>query len=231
MDAVYRGKFLHPYVSSKCWRAFVSRAVEPHRGLRRPSTPRTKWYNLDLAFFFFTEYSHVAAFTHLQAGALVRKRRAEESRYDAHDRLRHVTLQNGVGVLALARAVAHLQSSGQLNSEPGGFFLGCLDVAEEGRDNAYPADVDQEVLKEFPHVVGGVDLFHLHLRVNIAVVQEVDVSDLHLKCWDLVEHGLSVRVSPRLCPEWHLTSGIQSSCVTTRTMSSRGNRELHLISV
>lgn len=161
--------------------------------------PRTNWYNLDLAFsaFFFTEYSHVAAFTHLQAGALVRKRRAEESRYDAHDRLSHVTLQNGVGVLALARAVAHLQSSGQLNSEPV-FFWGVL--GEEGRDNAYPADVDQEVLKEFPHVVGGVDLFHLHLRVNIAVVQEVDVSDLHLKCWDLVEHRLSVRVSSRLCP-------------------------------
>lgn len=182
------GKFLYP---------FVSRAVEPHRGFRRSSTGResrkTKdqlvQFGFSLIFFFFIEYIHVAAFTHLQAGALVRKRRAEESRYDAHDRLRHVTLQNGVGVLALARAVAHLQSSGQLNSQP--VFFGCFEFAEEGRDNAYPADVDQEVLKEFPHVVGGVDLFHLHLRVNIAVVQEVDISDLHLKCRDLVKHRLS----------------------------------------
>lgn len=64
------------------------------------------------------KYSHIAACTHLQAGALVREGRAEESRYDAHDRLRHVALQNGVGVLAVARAVAHLQPSGQFNAEP-----------------------------------------------------------------------------------------------------------------
>lgn len=129
-----RGNFSTPKFQVSCLRAFVSTAVEPHRGLRRSSTRRESRKTKDqlvqfgfslFSLFFFTEYSHVAAFTHLQAGALVRKRRAEESRYDAHDRLSHVTLQNGVGVLALARAVAHLQSSGQLNSEPG-FFLGCF---------------------------------------------------------------------------------------------------------
>ena len=45
---------------------------------------------------------------------------------------------------------------------------------------SHPADVDQEVIKEFPHVVAGVDLLHLHLGVNIAVVQEVDVGYFHL---------------------------------------------------
>lgn len=45
----------------------------------------------------------------------------------------------------------------------------------------HPADINQEVLKELPHVVGGVDLLHLHLRVHVAVVEEVDVGDLHLK--------------------------------------------------
>lgn len=30
-------------------------------------------------------------------------------------------------------------------------------------------------------MVGGVNLLHLHLRVNIAVIQEVDISYLHLQ--------------------------------------------------
>jgi hypothetical protein len=37
-------------------------------------------------------------------------------------------------------------------------------------------------LKELPHVVRGVDLLHLHLRVDVAVGQEVHVGVLHL--WD-----------------------------------------------
>lgn len=44
----------------------------------------------------------------------------------------------------------------------------------------YPANINQEVLKEFPHVVGGVDLLHFHLSVHVAVVQEVDIGDLYL---------------------------------------------------
>jgi len=45
---------------------------------------------------------------------------------------------------------------------------------------AYPTDVHQEVLKQLPHMVGGVDLLHLHLCVDVAVVEEVDVGNLHL---------------------------------------------------
>lgn len=37
-------------------------------------------------------------------------------------------------------------------------------------DVTYSANINQEVLEQFPHVVGGVDLFHLDLCVHIAVV-------------------------------------------------------------
>lgn len=48
-------------------------------------------------------------------------------------------------------------------------------------DDPYSANINQEILKEFPHVVGSVDLLHLHLCVHVAMVQEVDVGDFHLK--------------------------------------------------
>lgn len=44
----------------------------------------------------------------------------------------------------------------------------------------YPTDVHQKVLKQLPHMVGSVNLLHLHLCVHIAVVQEVDIGNLHL---------------------------------------------------
>jgi len=45
----------------------------------------------------------------------------------------------------------------------------------------HPADVHEEILKQLPHVITCVNLLHLHLSVHIAVIQEVDVSDLNLK--------------------------------------------------
>ena len=39
-------------------------------------------------------------------------------------------------------------------------------------------------------MVGGVDLLHLHLRVHVAVVQEVDVGDLHLEQSEVVNSDL-----------------------------------------
>ena len=45
----------------------------------------------------------------------------------------------------------------------------------------HPADVHEEILKQLPHVVACVNLLHLHLRIHIAVIQEVNVSDLNLK--------------------------------------------------
>ena len=45
----------------------------------------------------------------------------------------------------------------------------------------YHGHVDEEVLKQSPHVVAGVDLLHLHLSVDVTMVQEVDVRVLHLK--------------------------------------------------
>lgn len=52
-------------------------------------------------------YRHVVV-SYLQAGALVRERRAEESCYNAHDRLRHILLQNDVCMLTVTCIVAHL---------------------------------------------------------------------------------------------------------------------------
>lgn len=45
----------------------------------------------------------------------------------------------------------------------------------------YPADVHEEILEQLPHVVAGVDLLHLHLRVHVAVIEEVNVRDFHLE--------------------------------------------------
>lgn len=47
-------------------------------------------------------------FDYLQACALIRKRRAEETRDDAHDCLRYITLQHGICVLPVTGVVAHL---------------------------------------------------------------------------------------------------------------------------
>lgn len=46
---------------------------------------------------------------------------------------------------------------------------------------SYSADIHQEVIKQLPHVITGVDLFHLHLRVHVAVIQEVHIRHLHLR--------------------------------------------------
>ena len=42
--------------------------------------------------------------------------------------------------------------------------------------------VQQEgALKQLPHVVRGVDLFHFHFSDNVAMVQEIDVGVLDLE--------------------------------------------------
>lgn len=51
---------------------------------------------------------------------------------------------------------------------------------EMSHTSTYPTNVHQEVLKQLPHMVGSVNFLHLHLCVDIAVVQEVDVGNLHL---------------------------------------------------
>lgn len=47
--------------------------------------------------------------------------------------------------------------------------------------NHYPTDVNQEVLKQLPHMITGVNLFHFYFCVHIAVIQEVDVCNFDLK--------------------------------------------------
>jgi len=44
----------------------------------------------------------------------------------------------------------------------------------------YHSHVDEEVLKQCPHVRARVYLLHLHLGVNVTVIQKVDVRHLDL---------------------------------------------------
>lgn len=84
-------------------------------------------------------------------------------------------------------------------------------------DIPYSANVNQEVVKEFPHVVGGVDLLHFNLRIHIAVVQEVDISNLHLDV--IVEHNKVILVvksvglkTPRFSPNQSVADFITAHC-------------------
>ena len=52
----------------------------------------------------------------------------------------------------------------------------------------YSCHVDEESLEQQPHVVARVDLLHLHLGVDVAVVEEVDVGVLHFRDAVLVRH-------------------------------------------
>lgn len=88
---------------------------------------------------------------YLDCSALIWERAAEEDSDDVHERVRHVVLQRDVGVLPVVRCV---------------------------RDDGH---VEKEApLEELPHVVRGIDLFHLDLGVDVAVGQEVDVGIFHL---------------------------------------------------
>ena len=49
---------------------------------------------------------------------------------------------------------------------------------------------EEGLLEEVPHVVAGVDLLHLHLGVDVAVGQEVDVGVLDLGDGVSVHHHL-----------------------------------------
>ena len=51
-------------------------------------------------------------------------------------------------------------------------------VCRVGHD---PHVQEERALEQLPHVVGCVDLLHLHLRVDVAVGQEVDVGVLDLR--------------------------------------------------
>ncbi len=112
---------------------------------------------------------------YLQACALVWERWAEKGGDDAHDGLSNVALQNCVSVLTVTRVITHLQEA-MLNvwtSRPYCKYI-CEFVW------SYSADVHQEIIKKFPHVIAGVNLLHLHLCIHIAVIQEVHIGHLHL---------------------------------------------------
>lgn len=130
---------------------------------------------------------------YLQAGALVWERRAKEACDNAHDRLSYITLQRGVCMLPITGVVAHLgRDRGNISMVYGrwitlpacratGKVTACrVSIITQSNCVTYPANVHQEVLKQLPHVVGRINLLHLHLCVHIAMVQEVDIGDLDL---------------------------------------------------
>lgn len=50
-----------------------------------------------------------------------------------------------------------------------------------GSRKPYPADVHKEILKQFPHMIAGVNLLHFHLSIHIAVIEEVNVRNFNLR--------------------------------------------------
>jgi len=134
---------------------------------------------------------------YLQACALVRERRAEETCDNAHDCLSYITLQHGVCMLPVTGVVAYLSRDREDNNMKHSHWItlpGCNRLVHalmlkgsrthHKKQNslspsvhhslkcvmAYPANVNKEVLKQLPHVVGCINLLHLHLCVHITVV-------------------------------------------------------------
>ena len=68
----------------------------------------------------------------------------------------------------------------------------------EWQKSSYHSHVKEKVFKQGPHVVTGVDLFHLHFCVNVTMVQEVDVGILHLQWNSLLEKGFFIK---QQCPK------------------------------
>lgn len=101
-------------------------------------------------------------------------------------------------------------------------WLHCVDT--------YPSHIHCKVFKELPDVIGCVYLFHLHLCVHIAMIHKVYIGHLHLKQTATPMKKQVYNITETIRAKGS-TSVMQSSCVTTRTTSSSGRREVHLISV
>ena len=50
----------------------------------------------------------------------------------------------------------------------------------------YHSHVNKKVLKQAPHVLAGINLLHFNLRVNVAMIQKVDVSIFNLQVYCLL---------------------------------------------
>lgn len=46
---------------------------------------------------------------------------------------------------------------------------------------SYTGHVHQEVVKEIPDMIGGIDLLHLHLCVHVTVVHKVHIRSFYLR--------------------------------------------------
>ena len=98
--------------------------------------------------------------------------------------------------------------------------------------------LNEALLKQLPHVIRGVDFFHLHFCINVAMSQEVHIGIFYLKekrIWSLHYRTEASQKHKVLCLGFNkrliLTAGIVCRWQTILTISSKGSNELHFISV
>lgn len=88
---------------------------------------------------------------YLYCCALVGEGTAEESRYDVHQAISNVILERGIGVFA---------------------------IMSRSRNESH---VDDEwFFEQRPHVIRRINFFHLDFRVDVTVIEKIDVSLFHL---------------------------------------------------
>ena len=54
-------------------------------------------------------------------------------------------------------------------------------IFERKANHTYNSNIDQEVIKQCPHVATGIYFLHLNFCVNVTVIQKIDICCLHLK--------------------------------------------------
>ena len=54
-------------------------------------------------------------------------------------------------------------------------------IFERKANHTYNSNINQEVIKQCPHVATGIYFLHLNFCVNVTVIQKIDICCLHLK--------------------------------------------------
>lgn len=88
---------------------------------------------------------------YLNGRTLIGERTAEKSRDDTHQAVGYVVFKNSIGVFTIVSCGGY-----QAHVHDEGFF------------------------KQGPHVVRGVDFFHLNFRVDVAVIQKIYIRLFYL---------------------------------------------------
>lgn len=92
---------------------------------------------------------------YLNRGALIGEWTAEECCNNVHHAVRDIILKSDIGVLSVLRCRCN---SSHIN--------------------------DEGLFEQRPHVIWSVDFFHLHFRVNVAVIQKIYVRFFYLQIYN-----------------------------------------------